>query len=190
MLSSTDESRADMFTPYDPGVDDEPQTWPAPAGKTPIVDIYPPSNEGSRKRNGRQRLALAAVAVVAIAGGTIGGAITGGSSRACRCASLVRRAVQHRFGRAVSRRQGGRVGADQLCVAGRRQHQCRNERRPRRRHRLRDQQRWPDRHQRPRRRRRNQDRSRVLRRVDRTGNRARRRPHRRPRGRQGRQDRA
>ena len=70
-----------MFTPYDPGVDDEPKTWPAPVGKTPIIDIYQPSNEGSRKRNGRQRLALAAVAVVAIAGGTIGGAITGGTSR-------------------------------------------------------------------------------------------------------------
>jgi putative serine protease PepD len=70
-----------MFTPYGPGVDNEPQPWPAPAGKTPIIDFYQPANKGRQKRNGRQRLALAAVAVVAIAGGTIGGAITGGSNR-------------------------------------------------------------------------------------------------------------
>ena len=70
-----------MFTPYGSGVDGERQPWPAPAGETPIIDFYQPTNGGRQKRNGRQRLALAAVAVVAIAGGTIGGAITGGSNR-------------------------------------------------------------------------------------------------------------
>ena len=68
-----------MFTPYDPGIDNEGQSWPAPAGATPILDIDAPMSHPSPKRSGRRRLALAAVAVVAIAGGTVGGAIAGRS---------------------------------------------------------------------------------------------------------------
>ncbi len=62
-----------MFPEHDPGVGNEPPSWPAPAGS--------PSPHPSTPRSGRRRLALAAFAVVAIAGGTAGGAITGRQSQ-------------------------------------------------------------------------------------------------------------
>jgi S1-C subfamily serine protease len=71
------ERKITMFSAHDSDDATEPPTWPAPAGSTPVVDIAAPASHTSPNRQGRRRLALAAVAVLTIAGGTIGGALAG-----------------------------------------------------------------------------------------------------------------
>ena len=184
-----------MFSAHDSDAATEPPTWPAPAGSTPVVDIAAPASHTAPSRSGRRRLALAAVAVLTIAGGTA-------RWRAGRHSKQSRPWLQqtttgsfdttsvgavHRDRRC--RRQVRRLGPHRQGAARRRQHQRHAERRTRSRHRFHHHHRWADRHQRARRRGRHLDRGRVLRRFDRPGQGARRRPHRRPRRDQGRQDR-
>ena len=63
-----------MFAEEDPDLGDEPQSWPAPVGSTPILDIEA-AHRNAWRTSTRRRLALGALAVVVIAGGTAGGAL-------------------------------------------------------------------------------------------------------------------
>jgi len=64
-----------MSSQHDPSFTPQEQSWPAPAGSTPVYDLDPPRTGSSPRHAGRRRLALAAFAAIAIAGGTAGGAI-------------------------------------------------------------------------------------------------------------------
>ncbi|HEY4609487.1 MAG TPA: trypsin-like peptidase domain-containing protein [Ilumatobacteraceae bacterium] len=66
-----------MSSQFDPSTTPGEQSWPAPAGSSPVSDLDPPRTASPSPRHGRRRLALAALATVAIAGGTVGGAIAG-----------------------------------------------------------------------------------------------------------------
>ena len=63
-----------MFAEEDPDLGDELQSWPAPVGSSPILDIEA-AHRNAWRTSTRRRLALGAFAVVVIAGGTAGGAL-------------------------------------------------------------------------------------------------------------------
>jgi S1-C subfamily serine protease len=66
-----------MSSPFGPRIVNEEQSWPAPAGSSPVYDLDPPDVSSPSPHRGRRGLALAAFAAIAIAAGTAGGAIAG-----------------------------------------------------------------------------------------------------------------